>query len=167
MAKRKFAALMLASIGALAFTNNVRAGEPFIGVDGCAVLAELVYTEITAAAWYGPGDFSAWPRSPGATDITICNQTARTVSKAFTSAMTSIGKEVRWGLPSINPGDVCQSGFLEQCYPDRYPFDAPNNTWGTLSKIVQQAMPFGSASDQAIFSSEAMRRALRSALARN
>jgi len=167
MAKRKFAALMLASIGALALTNNVRAGEPFIGVDGCAVLAELVYSEITAAAWYGPGGFSAWPRNPGETDITICNQTARTVSKAFTSAMTTIGTEVRWGLSSINPGDVCESGFLEQCYPDRYPFDSPNDTWGTLSKIVQQAMPFGSASDRAIFSSGAMRRALRSALGKH
>ena len=167
MAKRKFAALMLASIGALAMANNVRAGEPFIGVDGCAVLAELVYTELTVAAWYGPGDFGAWPRNPGETEITICNQTARTVSKAFTSAMTSIGTEVRWGLPSVNPGDVCQSGFLEQCYPDRYPLDAPHDTWGTLRKVVQQAMPFGTASDRAIFSSGAMRLALRSALARN
>lgn len=167
MAKRKFAALMLMSISALAFANNVRAGEPFIGVDGCAVLAELVYSELTAAAWYGPGDFGAWPGNPGETDITICNQTARTVSKAFTSAMTNIGTEVRWGLSSINPGDVCQSGFLEQCYPERYPIDAPNNTWGALSKIVQQAMPFGMASDRAIFSSGAMRQALRSALARN
>lgn len=167
MAKRKIAALMLASIGALAVTNNVRAGEPFIGVDGCAVLAELVYTELTTAAWYGPGDFGAWPGYPGETEMTICNQTARTVSKAFTSAMTSIGAEVRWEYSSITPGDVCQSGFLEQCYPERYPFDAPNDTWSTLSKIVQQAMPFGTASDRATFSPAAMRQALRSALARH
>lgn len=167
MAKRKFAALMLASIGALALTNNVRAEEPFIGVDGCAVLADLVHTELTAAAWYGPGDFGAWPGYPGETEMTICNQTARTVSKAFTSAMASIGAEIRWGDSSINPGDVCQSGFLEQCYPERYPKDGSNATWATLSKIVQRAMPFGTASDRATFSPGAMRLALRSALARN
>ncbi len=166
MAKRNFAALMLASMGALIVTNNARGQEPFIGVDGCAVLAQLVYSEVTEAAWYGPSRFRPWTNNAGETKVSICNQTTRTVSKAFTSAMTSIGSEVRWGHQYVEPGDYCLSGFLEQCYPGRYPVDSPADTWIAVSKTVQQAMPRGTGSDQSVFSSEAMRLALRSALAR-
>ncbi len=141
MAKRNFAALMLASIAALAVTNNARAQEPFIGVDGCAVLAQLVYAEVTAAAWYRSSSHRPWMSKPRATEITVCNQTTRTVSKAFTSAMTSVGAEVRWGYPSDDPGDYCWSGFLDQCYPDRSRLGASANTWSAVSRTILRAMP--------------------------
>ncbi|MBT8102039.1 MAG: hypothetical protein KJO95_03660 [Gammaproteobacteria bacterium] len=164
MAKRNFVALMLAGVGALAISSNARTEEAFIGVDGCAVLAQLVYAEVTADAWYGPRDVLSWADAPVENAITICNQTARTVSKAYTSAMNSVGAPIDWGYPSLDPGDVCLSGFLEQCYPDRYPIDALAGTWNAVSRTVQQAMPNGSGSDQSIFSTAAMRLALRSAL---
>ena len=78
MAKRNFAALMLASIGALVATSNARGQEPFIGVDGCAVLAQLVYAEVTEAAWTGPSGFRPRTYNSGETKLTICNQTTRT-----------------------------------------------------------------------------------------
>ncbi|MGB5626780.1 MAG: hypothetical protein WBM61_13665 [Woeseiaceae bacterium] len=118
MAKRNFAALILAGIAILTLPNNARAEEPYIGVDGCAVLAQLVYAEVAAASWYGSD--SLWPLANDANNagIAVCNQTARTVSKAFSSAMTSKGSPVRWGYPSVNPGDACLSTYLDQCHPD-------------------------------------------------
>jgi hypothetical protein len=150
----------------LVVTSNARGQELFTGVDGCAVLAQLVYSELTEAAWYGSSEFRPWTNNSGETKVTICNQTTRTVSKAFTAAMTSIGSDIRWGNQHVEPGDYCLSGFLEQCYPGRYPIDSSVDTWIAVSKTVQQAMPNGTGSDQSVFSSEAMRLALRSALAR-
>ncbi|MDH3615365.1 MAG: hypothetical protein OEQ90_02735 [Gammaproteobacteria bacterium] len=166
MAKRNFALLMLASIGALALTNSVRAQEAFTGVDGCAVLAQLVYAEVTAAAWRSPSGIRPLIDLPGETKVTICNRTTRTVSKAFASAMTSVGAEVRWGYPSDDRGDYCLSGFLDQCYPDRNRLGLSVNAWSAVSKTVQRAMPQGVASDQSLFGEDVMRLALRSALGR-
>jgi len=53
MMKRKFAAWILAGIGAIALAHDANAEGPYIGVDGCAALAQLVYAEVTAAAWCG------------------------------------------------------------------------------------------------------------------
>lgn len=167
MAKRNFAVLMLASTAMLALVNSVRAQEAFTGVDGCAVLARVVHQEVTAAAWHDRYGHMSWVNSPGETRITICNRTTRTVSKAFSTAMTSIGAEVRWGYPSGDRGDYCLSGFLDQCYPDRNRLGLSVGTWSAISKTVQQAMPRGVASDQSLFSEEAMRLALRSALGRS
>jgi hypothetical protein len=164
MAKRNFALLVLASIGALLLTNSVRAQGVFTDVDGCAVLAQLVYKEVTAAAWHDRYGQVSWMNSPGETKITICNRTTRTVSKAFSTAMASIGAEVHWGYPTDDRGDYCLSGFLDQCYPDRNRLGLSVNSWGAVSKTVRQAMPRGVASDQSLFSEVAMRLALRSAL---
>ena len=162
--KRKFAALILTGIGAIALVHNANAEEPYIGVDGCAALAQLVYAEVTAAAWCGPG--GQWSSDDEASDtgIAVCNQTTRTLSTAFTSAMTSIGSPVRWGYPSVNPSDVCLSIYLDQCYPDPSRLGATDATWNAVTKTVRQAMPIGVATDQSIFNSSTMRLALRHAL---
>lgn len=164
MARRNFAALMLASIAILTLPNNARAEEPYIGVDGCSILAQLIYAEVAAAAWYGSSGL--WPLVDDVSNagIAVCNQTTRTVSKAFSSAMTSMGSPVRWGYPSVNPGDACLSTYLDQCHPDRSRLGAIDATWRTVRKTVRQAMPDGVATDQSIFNSSTMRRALRFAL---
>ena len=164
MMKRKFAAWILAGIGAIALANNANADGPYIGVDGCAVLAQLVYAEVTAAAWYGSGGLWCLVDEANDSGIAVCNQTARTVSNAFTSAMTSIGSPIRWGYPSVNPSDVCLSIYLDQCYPDPSRLGATDATWNAVTKTVRQAMPNGVATDQSIFNSSAMRLALRLAL---
>jgi len=166
MAKRNFATLMFVSIAVLALGNNPRAQMSFTGTDGCAVLADIVHAEVTAAAWYGPGAYATMLEDAGKSQITVCNQTTRTVSKAFASAMTNIGEPVRWGYPGIEPGDVCLSIFLDQCYPDRSRVGGATGTWNVVSKTVKQAMPNGVATDQSIFASTTMRLALRSALDR-
>ncbi len=89
MAKRNFAALLFASIAAVAFSTDVRADQAFTGSDGCAVLAQLVYSEVTGAAWRSPAESSSSMGDTFRADISICNRTARTVSKAFALAMSS------------------------------------------------------------------------------
>jgi len=164
MVKGKFAALILSGIGAIVLVNQAKAEEPYIGVDGCAVLAKLVYAEVTAAAWYGPAGLWSFDDKASDSGIAVCNQTTRTVSQAFTSAMTTIGSPVRWAYPLVSPGDVCLSFYLDQCYPDRNRVGAAHTTWSAVSKTVRQAMPNGVATDQSTFSPSTMRLALRFAL---
>lgn len=166
MAKRNFAALLFASIAAVAFSTNVRADQAFTGADGCADLAQLVYSEVTGAAWTSPADHAPPLGDTTRADISICNRTARTVGKAFALAMTSIGSEVYWTYPSGDPGDYCWGGFLDQCYPQRPPLGVEADTWAAVSGTIRHAMPRGPATDQSVFSRSAIRQALRSALSR-
>jgi hypothetical protein len=161
MAKRNFAALMLAGIAILTLPNNARAEEPYIGVDGCAVLAQLVYAEVAAAPWYGSDSLWSLANDANNAGIAVCYQTARTVSRAFSSAMTSKGSPVRWGYPSVNPGDACLSTCLDRCHPDSRRLGA---TWRAVRKTVRQAMTGGVTTDQSIFNASTLRRALRFAL---
>ncbi len=165
MAKRNYAALMLLSIATLLVAKHSRAHEAFNAADGCATLAQLVHAEVTSNAWDVPNLFTPVLDDAGEEKISICIQTTRTLSKAFTSAMTSIGSPVRWGYPGIEPGDVCLSIDLDQCYPDRSRLGSTTNTWDIVSKTVKQAMPYGMATDLSIFSPSTLRRSLRSALA--
>ncbi len=113
-----FVTLMLT---ALLTMSHARAQQPVVGVDGCAILAMLVYTEVTEAGFHGaraPGD----PVYPGPDEITICNQTARSVTAAFTSSLRQMNIYVSWGYPQRSNGDYCLSHFLSQCYPNRDPY---------------------------------------------
>jgi len=166
MAKRNLAALLLAGIVAMAVSAAASADEPFTGADGCAVLAQLVYSEVTAAAWRSPGVAPATHADAFRPDISICNRTARTVSNAYTLAMSSLGTHVQWDYPPGDRGDYCWSGFLDQCYPRRSPLGGEVAIWAAVSNAVRYAMPSGSGSDQSVFSKGAMRLSLRSALQR-
>lgn len=164
MATRKSAALIFTGVGAFVLLNNAQAQEHYIGVDGCAVLAQLVYTELTAAARYGP--VRVWALVDAANDmgIVVCHQTTGTVSKAFTSAMTSKGSPVRLGYPSICPDDVRLDICPHHCHPDRSRLGATDTTWKAVGKTVRQAMPNGVATDRSVFNPSTMRLALRFAL---
>lgn len=164
MTKRNLAALLLVSIAALTQTGTSEAQGTFASGDGCAFLADIVYAEVTAAAWYGAGGSRPLHEEARERQITVCNQTTRTVSTAFTSAMISIGEPVRWERMPIDPGDFCLSVYLDQCYPNRSRLGTVGDTWSAVKKIVTQAMPNGIATDQAIFSVGTMRSALRFAL---
>ncbi|MGI9236369.1 MAG: hypothetical protein ACR2QZ_03185 [Woeseiaceae bacterium] len=166
MAKRKFTALMSLSVATLAMSINVRADQSFVGTDGCAVLAQVVYSEVTAAVWGTPGVASPSAGNAFRTDISICNRTAQTVSQAFSVAMASIGSPVRWPAPPNDPGDRCLSIHLDQCYPGRTRLGGNSLMWNALSDTIRIAMPEGTASDRSIFIEGAMRMALRSAMLR-
>jgi hypothetical protein len=166
MVRWKFVVLIFFGIGALPAGNTARAQQAFTGVDGCAVLGRLVYAEVTADAWYGPGRDERVYFGQIGSGVQICTHTTRTVSEAYASALQAIGAEFRWGYPSGEPGDACLSGFLEQCSPDRYPMGGAH-TWPAITRTLLMAMPRGAASDQSVFSPQAMQLALRTALARD
>lgn len=120
MAKRNFAVLIVVVLLGLT-TNAARAQQMPVAVDGCAELARVIYAEVSAATLYGPGKSGPWIINPGQGDVSVCEHTARTVSRAFTSAMMSAGIAVYWGNFPDDRGDYCLSGFLSQCYPNRDP----------------------------------------------
>ena len=166
MDKRDFATFMLVGVCALAISGQVRAEQSRRHAEGCTVLAEIVYSEVTAAIWRGPHALGSVSDERASHGIAVCAQTSRTVSKAFSAAMISVGTDIRWDDAPPHRGDFCLSGFLEQCYPDRYPLQSPVGSWSAVSATVQRAMPLGVASDQSVFSQGALRLALRAALQR-
>ena len=166
MNKRDFVAFMLVGICALAISGQARAEQSRRDAGGCTVLADIIYSEVTAAIWRGPHALGSVTDDRASHGIAVCAQTSQTVSKAFSAAMISVGADFRWDDAPPHPGDYCLSGFLEQCYPGRYPLQSPVGKWGAVSGTVQRAMPLGVASDQSVFSREALRRALRVELRR-
>ena len=164
MDKRNVATFMLVGICALAISGQARAEQARRDAAGCSVLADIIYSEVTAAIWRGPQALGSVTDERASHGIAVCAQTSRTVSKAFSAAMISVGADFRWDDAPPHPGDYCLSGFLAQCYPGRYPLQSPVGRWGAVSGTVQRAMPLGVASDQSIFSRDALRLALRAAL---
>lgn len=148
MAKRTFAMLFLTIfIGTSAI--NAQAQITPVAVDGCAQLARVIYTEVSSAAILGPGNSGPWMIDIGGGDFVVCKTVAKTVSRAFTSAMMSAGIDVDWSSASGDPGDYCLSAFLSQCYPDRFPPTAlmfssdiafVQNSWSIVSQAVMQQM---------------------------
>ena len=154
MAKRIFAALFVASVLVLPATNSQAQPIP-VAVDGCAKLARIVYAEVATAAHYGPSRSGPWLIDIGQGDLEICEHTAKTVTRAFTSAMQSAGVDVSWGVDRGRNGDFCWSGFISQCYPDRdrlaYSSVATDSqfvgsAWAVVSQTVMREMynPFSS-----------------------
>ena len=166
MSKRDFVAFMLVGVCALAISGQARAEQSRRHADGCTVLADIIYSEVTEAIWRGPQALGSVSDERASHGIAVCAETSRTVSKAFSTAMISVGADIRWDDAPPHPGDFCLSVFLEQCYPDRYPLQSPVSSWSAVSDTVQRAMPLGVASDQSVFSEGALRRALRTELRR-
>ena len=162
MAKRIFALLVLYSAGAHAHGLSPQ-------VDGCAVLNEIIYEEVTAAGWGMTGADLVFTnfREPR---VVICTNTAQTVSKAYANAMRAVGGEVFWPEGFDQRADTCLSGFIEQCEPANRGYPRQLNgastfkPWRAISDTVLSAMPDGSATDRSIFSGESLRQALRSSL---
>lgn len=162
MAKRNFAALV-GVVMVVWLGGNAQAQRIPVNVDGCTVLARAVFEEVSVAALHGPGKSGPWLINPQPADIFICRTTARTVSKAFTSAMSSAGFEVDWGDYPNPGGDYCFSGFLSQCYPegDRG-FTGANKadtafvqkSWAVVSHSVLREMANPFSSDEVRFRSD-------------
>lgn len=154
-------------------TSNTQAQPPLAGVDGCAILAMLVYTEVTETGRHGvrvPGD----PAYPGPDEITICNQTSRSVTGAFTASLRQMNIYVSWGHRTGFSGDHCLSHYLSQCYPDRNPYmpalSASDRifiatSWSAISGAVNGAMAASPGSDVSRFDPARLRRSMQSRLA--
>ena len=159
MAKRIFAALIIASVLGLTASQS-HAQIKRAAVDGCARLARVIYAEVSAAAVYGQDKAGPWAINLGQGDLSVCHHTAKTVSRAFTSAMLSAGIEVSWAVDKTNNGDFCWSHFLSQCYPNRDPLpysvtsaDAQfvQKSWFVVSRAVMGEMYNPFSSDQVRF----------------
>lgn len=121
MATRTFTVTYILLATAISWSAPIRAQQPLIGIDGCAILASVVYTEVTKARLgYSTGPNSD-PLSSGRGEITLCNQTARNATRAFASALRQANVFITWGFHTGYGGDYCLSHFLSQCYPTADP----------------------------------------------
>jgi hypothetical protein len=163
MAKRLFAALVISLLVGMP-VNVTQAQLMPVTVDGCAKLARVIYSEVFSAAVYGPSKSGPWLIDQGQSDISVCSHTAKTVSRAFTSAMQSAGYGVNWRRDwddrNRDRGDYCLSGFLSQCYPDRYPMTSITSShdaslvrksWAVVSEAVMREMYNPISSDEVRF----------------
>ena len=165
MAKRNFATLLVVIVLGLT-ANSARAQSMFVAVDDCAALARIIYSEVSAAALYGPGNSGPWIISPGRGDIALCEHAARVVSRAFTSAMRSAGIAVYWDNFPQYRGDYCLSGLLSQCYPkqdarflvaDSADSVLVSKIWTVVSQAVMRQMYNPFSSDEVRFRSDELK----------
>ena len=170
-----YARTLAAAVAAISITvmspRAAPAQEPVVGVDGCAILAVLVYSEVTREGFGGPGQPGVWP-GPG--EVTICNEATRRVTMAFTSALRQMNIFVSWGEHPGDTGDYCLSHDLAQCYPNRSPFMPPFSdtqaafvagSWEAVKRAVAADMRSGTVGDVVRFERASLERRLRLALA--
>ena len=149
---------------------SVRAGEPLTGIDGCAILASVIYTEVTAARLgFSHGSYGDWLYA-GRDSISLCNRTARSVTGAFAAALQQTNIYVTWGFHTGYSGDYCLSHFLSQCYPTRDPaMPAPGRddqafvqrSWHAVFEAVSSQMSTYPGSDIARFNGHELGRSIR------
>jgi hypothetical protein len=153
-------AVIAAQLVLLAPGSQTAAQQIDVSVDGCALLARAVYEEVSVAAKSAPHRAGPWVINPRFENIAVCETATRTVSKAFKLAMASAGINVIWGASGIDPGDICQSAFLSQCYPNRYPLGNTSgdpdavfvqSSWELVSRSVMRAMANPYSSDEVKF----------------
>ena len=171
--KYLFATLLVASSFA---TRPAVAQDPLIGVDGCGILAILVYTEVTdtdMSRSKGPGGAFALPYR---NEITICNRAARTITRAFSKSMQQLNIFVSWGPYDRGNGDYCDSHYLDQCYPGGSPSMPPlsdaqsahvRNSWLAIRMALDPTLRHGVEGDVARFENRDLELGLRHSLGRN
>lgn len=173
MRGRNLVIVVAALVVAVLVTSSARAQQSAVGVDGCAVLAMLVYAEMTEAGFRSSRQPDN-PVSPGTGNVTICSQTTRTVTAAFTAAMREMNVYVAWGLHRGTGGDYCRSHFLSQCYPDRNPhMPLPSaakrrfvvDSWSAISGAVRSTMATAPGADISRFDQARLRSSIKSRLA--
>lgn len=156
MAKSMFATLA-SLLASFVFMGQTIAMEIPVRVDGCAVLARAVYSEVSAAAFFGPGRSGPWPIAAGQGEISICTTTAKTVSRAFTAAMSSAGYEIDWGGGVAEPDGYCLNRYLSRCHPNRDGRQIPDDGavvqefWSVVSRSVMRQMYNSFSSDEVRF----------------
>jgi hypothetical protein len=176
MAKRNFASSLLIAVTSIALAPATAMAQPGTGdEDGCTILAELVYAQVVGSGLSGPGRYAAVPETLGRDEMTLCHETTRVTSKAFTAALAQMNIYISWNDGLGDSGDYCASHYLSQCYPDRDPLDTfatvaegvfLHDTWRAVQHTVGRRMPSRFASDTARFSAREIRRSLRDSLAK-
>jgi len=162
MARRAFATLLLSLLSTFA-ASDTRARPIEVTVDGCAMLARAIYSEVSSSAIYGPGNAGPWLIDQKRGDVVLCEHVAKTVSQAFTSAMLSAGIDVSWRRGRDDSrGQYCLSAFLSQCNPARYRASGGassandsvvQKTWAIVARAVMREMYNPISSDEVSFRS--------------
>ena len=149
---------------------TARAQQALVGIDGCAILASVVYTEVTQARLgysFGPGRDLLYA---GRDEITLCNEAARSVTGAFAAALRTANIHVTWGFHTGYGGDYCLSHFLSQCYPRGNPAMPPlssdewtfvTRSWQAVHDSVRYRMAHYPGSDIARFQADELGRSIR------
>lgn len=125
MTTRTIACAGLVLLAGIVSSGTARAQNLVVGVDGCAILASIVFTEVTEARL---GFSAGSPRDllyAGRNEITVCNEATRSVTGAFAAALRQANVYVTWGFHTGYRGDYCLSHFLSQCYPTGDPAMPP------------------------------------------
>jgi hypothetical protein len=146
------------------------AQHALIGVDGCAILATVVYAEVVQARLgYSPGS-GANLLYTGRDELALCNQSARSVTRAFSAALRSTDIHVTWGFHTGYSGDYCLSHFLSRCYPRANPSMPPlsksersfvMHSWQAVHDSVQTHMAQYPGSDVVRFQARELGRSIR------
>jgi hypothetical protein len=130
---------------------------------GCGTLRHVVFDRVGAS--YGVGNVPSLLRDTTSNLVIVappeyCLDTAAATTAAFSAAMHNAGIPVSWGNEGIPRGDYCLSHFLSQCYPRvNQPGDTltaaqlgfVHDAWKAVSDGVTAFMPYGVASDMAVF----------------
>jgi len=152
------------------WSTPASAQHAVIGVDGCAILASVVYTEVTQARLGDLSGSGADLLYAGRDEITLCNQSARSVTRAFSAALRSMNIHVTWGFHTGYSGDYCLSHFLSQCYPRGNPAMPALSkseqlfvvrSWRAVHDSVQPRMAHYPGSDVARFQAARLGRSIR------
>lgn len=130
--------------------------------DGCDELRDVVISQLRThsnandeqALLQDTGGKAEYPDPPE-----YCLDTAAATTAAFGAAMHEAGIPVTWGQQASRSGDYCLSHYLEQCYPrgefggaaTAHQLSFVHDSWRAVSKSVAAVMPYGVASDIAIF----------------
>lgn len=112
-------------LAGIASSGTARAQNLVVGVDGCAILASIVFTEVTEARLGFSTGSSRDLLYAGRNEITVCNEATRSVTGAFAAALRQANVYVTWGFHTGYRGDYCLSHFLSQCYPTGDPAMPP------------------------------------------
>jgi len=170
MVIRAIASLIFIVSAGLAWPCTARAQNLVIGVDGCAILASVVFTEVTEARL---GHSTGSPRDllyAGRNEISLCNQVTRSVTGAFAAALRQANLYVTWGFHTGYSGDYCLSHFLSQCYPTGDPAMPPLDTmersfvmrsWQAVQDSVHYRMAPYRGNDVARFEVDELARSIR------
>jgi hypothetical protein len=146
-----------------------------VGIDGCAVLASIVYREVTEARLgysAGPSEFF----SAGRTETLQCTRTVHSATSAYTAALRMTGIRVTWGLHAGYGGGHCLSHLLAQCVPveDRAlpPLSREQRrfvrlSWQSVQGAITTRMSVYSTSDVSRFQCGELARSIRHSIGAN
>jgi hypothetical protein len=167
---RSFATVCFLLVAHPGWAGMARAPDPVIGVDGCAVLAAVVYTEVTEARHGSPAGYGSNLLFAGRDEFALCHQTTLSVTGAYSAALRQVNIHVVWGYHTGYRGDYCLSYFLSQCYPAGDPAMPPLSddersfvaySWQAVRNTVYDRMVLNPGSDVARFRRDALRRSIR------